>query len=94
MGSLDRRAKVGFCVALMGIMGLGAALRLWMLESQLLLDDEWHGINYVIGQPLAYVFTHQGLGANSIPMNGCFFTAWAGPRCGFVFLLLSRASRP
>ena len=69
MGSLDRRAKVGFCVALMGIMGLGAALRLWMLESQLLLDDEWHGINYVIGQPLAYVFTHQGLGANSIPMN-------------------------
>ena len=62
MGALDRRAKVGFCVALMGIVGLGTALRLWMLESQLLLDDEWHGMNYVIDQSLAYVFTHQGLG--------------------------------
>jgi len=47
----------------------GTILRLYLIHSQVIIDDEWHGINYVIGRPFQYVFTNHGLGANSIPMN-------------------------
>ncbi|MEE8349270.1 MAG: hypothetical protein V3R94_06860 [Acidobacteriota bacterium] len=68
-GSWEQRTTVIFWVTLMIIMAFGVALRLWMLDSQLLVDDEWHGVNFVSGRSLAYVFTHHGQGANSIPMN-------------------------
>jgi len=48
---------------------VGIILRLYLISSQIIIDDEWHGINYVIGRPFQYVFTNHGLGANSIPMN-------------------------
>ena len=53
---------------------VGTVLRLYLISSQILIDDEWHGLNYVIGRSFLYVFTNHGLGANSIPMNlYCWF---------------------
>ncbi len=48
---------------------VGMILRFYLISSQIIIDDEWHGINYVIGRSFQYVFTNHGLGANSIPMN-------------------------
>ena len=48
---------------------VGTILRFYLISSQIIVDDEWHGINYVIGRSFQYVFTNHGLGANSIPMN-------------------------
>ncbi len=48
---------------------VGTILRSYLISSQIIIDDEWHGINYVIGRSFQYVFTNHGLGANSIPMN-------------------------
>lgn len=47
----------------------GAVLRLWGWPAQVLLDDEWHALNFVIGKPLIEVLFHQTLGANSLPVN-------------------------
>ncbi|MFC1515904.1 glycosyltransferase family 39 protein [Thermodesulfobacteriota bacterium] len=53
---------------------IGAVLRLYLISSQILIDDEWHGLNYVIGRSFLYVFTNHGEGANSIPLNlYCWF---------------------
>lgn len=48
---------------------LGAGLRLYMISDQILLDDEWHGMNIVSGKSWTYLFTHFNRRANSIPMN-------------------------
>lgn len=48
---------------------VGTILRCYLISSQIIIDDEWHGINFVIGKSLFHVFTNHGLGANSIPMN-------------------------
>lgn len=47
----------------------GIFLRLWQWPSQILLDDEWHALNFVSSRSLLEVFLQQGLGANSIPVN-------------------------
>ena len=47
----------------------GIVLRLWAIGGQVLLDDEWHALNFVIGKSLGDMFLKQGLGANSIPVN-------------------------
>jgi len=48
---------------------LGIYWRLRGLDGQLLLDDEWHALNFVIGKPFFSLFAAQGAGANSIPVN-------------------------
>lgn len=48
---------------------IGTVLRLYMLSDQILLGDEWHGIDYAIGNSSFYLLTHFALGATSIPMN-------------------------
>lgn len=48
---------------------LGTCLRLWEWSSQILLDDEWHTINFVSGRSSSEVIIQQGMGANSIPVN-------------------------
>jgi len=47
----------------------GVSLRLWNWSSQILLDDEWHALNFVLTRSFRDVFLQQGLGANSIPIN-------------------------
>ncbi|MBF0100013.1 MAG: glycosyltransferase family 39 protein [Desulfobacterales bacterium] len=48
---------------------IGFILRYYNLPYQILLDDEWHALDYVPGKSLFYLLTHWGLSANSIPMN-------------------------
>lgn len=48
---------------------LGTYLRLWHWPSQMMLDDEWHALNFVFNRSFFDVILQQGLGANSIPVN-------------------------
>lgn len=48
---------------------LGACLRLWHWSSQILLDDEWHALNFVFNRSFLDIIMQQGMGANSIPVN-------------------------
>ncbi|MCK4752404.1 MAG: glycosyltransferase family 39 protein [Planctomycetes bacterium] len=49
---------------------VGTVLRLYMISQQMLLDDEWHGLNYTFNNTFRYIYTHfAGIGATSIPMN-------------------------
>jgi len=48
---------------------VGAFWRLRGLGGQVLLDDEWHALNFVLSRPLATLFFVQGVGANSVPSN-------------------------
>lgn len=54
---------------LAGIVAVGSYLRLWDWQSQVLLDDEWHALNFVLYRTFPEVLFQQGLGANSIPVN-------------------------
>ena len=48
---------------------IGLFLRLHGLSSQILLDDEWHSLNFVLDKSFWTVLTSHGLGANCIPQN-------------------------
>jgi len=48
---------------------IGTLLRLYFVSHQLLLDDEWHALDYVPGKSLFYLLTHFGSSANCIPLN-------------------------
>jgi hypothetical protein len=49
---------------------VGAALRLAFVTSQILLDDEWHALDYSIGNSLSFLLTHASVpGATCIPLN-------------------------
>lgn len=49
---------------------LGAWLRFWDWPHQILLNDEWHSLNYVTDKSFADVVLRPvGVGANSIPEN-------------------------
>jgi len=51
------RNKAGWFLAMGGVIAVGAYLRLHMLSSQLLLDDEWHSIDEVLGKNYADLLT-------------------------------------
>ena len=36
---------------------LGAFLRIYLLNDQVLLDDEWHSMAFVIGKPFIWILT-------------------------------------
>jgi uncharacterized membrane protein len=50
---------------------LGAFLRIYLLNDQVLLDDEWHSMAFVIGKPFMWILTHFSVpnGFTSIPLN-------------------------
>jgi hypothetical protein len=59
-----------FAVMLILVGAVGSALRLYAFKDQVLLDDEWHGLYYVIGKNVTYLLTHFSVpGATSIPLN-------------------------
>lgn len=62
--------NVSFCLFIAAALVLGTILRLYMVSDQILLDDEWHGMDYVVGNSFFYLFTHFSIpGATCIPMN-------------------------
>lgn len=59
----------------LGAVGVGAYLRLHLLSSQILLDDEWHSINHVVGRGFLDVATNLSPRDNStVPFN--LYTWW------------------
>jgi len=62
-------------------------LRSYLLGDQVLIDDEWHGLYYVIGKTPGWLLTHFSIpGATCIPLN---FYAWAlGASVGWTETLL------
>lgn len=48
---------------------VGVFLRVWGLSGQLLLDDEWHSLNFVQDKSFLDVVGTHGIGANCIPQN-------------------------
>jgi len=62
-------ANVSFWFFIVLALVLVSVLRLYMISDQILLNDEWHGMNYVIGNSFSYLFTHFGYAATCIPLN-------------------------
>ncbi len=60
----------GYAALLACAVVIGALLRLYILPSQILLDDEWHGLNQVIDASLSDVLTTFDAKDNtSLPLN-------------------------
>jgi len=65
----------------------GLFLRLHLLSGQVLIDDEWHGLYYVIGKSPWWLLTHFSIpGATCIPLN--FYTWLLGATVGWSELML------
>ena len=66
MGFIERRYF--FLLMVNGIL-IGGALRFYRISSQIIWDDEWHGINTALLNPVQYIFTHFHWDDNSIPLT-------------------------
>jgi hypothetical protein len=79
--------KTVFIVALISATLAGFFLRWYMLRDQVLLDDEWHGLFYVIGRSPGWLLTHFSVpGATCIPLN--VYTWAVGAMFGWSEMLL------
>ena len=67
--SIGNVSHISFRISLILFVVLGIILRGWYWSSQILLDDEWHALNFVFNRSFIDVFMQQGVGANSIPVN-------------------------
>src|ERR1035438_6732203 len=78
---------ISFASALALAFLAGFLLRLYLLADQAFIDDEWHGLYYVIGKSPAWRLTHFSIpGATCIPLN---LYAWAlGATFGWSELML------
>ena len=47
----------------------GAALRIWQLDIQILIDDEWHAIHKLLRSSPLDIVTHLGYADYSIPLT-------------------------
>ncbi len=67
---VDSNADISFWFFAVLAVVVGVVLRLYMITEQILLDDEWHGLNYTFDNTFFYIFTHfVGAGATCVPMN-------------------------
>lgn len=59
-----------FWLLLLPALATGVFFRLYLVTDQILLDDEWHALQFTINHSLWYVLTHFSYaGANIIPIN-------------------------
>ena len=65
----DPVSEVRFRFLLLAPLLVGFALRLHGLSDQVILDDEWHGLEFVTGRSFGFLLTHFGIGATCIPLN-------------------------
>src|ERR1035437_9575980 len=85
--SLRWNRNIAFAATLMLALLVGLYLRLYLLTDQVLVDDEWHGLYYVIGKSPAWLLTHFSIpGATCIPLN--FYTWILGASVGWSELML------
>lgn len=77
-----REGNAVFVVALALALSIGFFLRTYLLTSQVLIDDEWHGFYYAIGKSPCWLLTHFSIpGATCIPLN--FYTWVLGATVGW-----------
>jgi hypothetical protein len=70
-----RTREFAFAVTVAIALLAGLILRLYLLNDQVLIDDEWHGLYYTIGKSPLWLLTHFSIpGATCIPLN---FYTWA-----------------
>ena len=85
--SLRWNRDIAFAATLVLALLVGLYLRLYLLVDQVFIDDEWHGLYYVIGKSPAWLLTHFSIpGATCIPLN---LYAWAlGASVGWSEMVL------
>jgi len=67
----------------------GGFLRLYLISDQVILDDEWHALNFSINHSLWYLLTHFSLaGANIIPINAYVRMLLVSPGWSEILLFL------
>jgi hypothetical protein len=65
----------GSAVLILACVIIGAILRIRGIDSQIPIDDEWHGLDFALTRDLWFLFTHfSRAGANSVPFNLCLRT--------------------
>jgi hypothetical protein len=85
--SLRWNRDVAFTATLALAFLVGLYLRLYLLADQVFIDDEWHGLYYVIGKSPAWLLTHFSIpGATCIPLN--LYTWVLGASVGWSELML------
>ncbi len=47
----------------------GAALRIWQLPQQIVLQDEWHAVSAAVKQSFGHIATHFQIADNCIPLS-------------------------
>ena len=76
-----------FALALGLAFSVGLFLRIYLLSDQVFMDDEWHGLYYVIGKSPWWLLTHFSIpGATCIPLN--FYNWLLGATFGWSELML------
>ena len=65
----DRGGRSAWLILLVLALLAGAFLRWYQLDSQILLDDEWHAINKVLRADAGDIATHFGFADYSIPLT-------------------------
>ena len=89
MSNPERPGKYSgiFVLAIIVAAFAGFFLRWYLLKDQILLDDEWHGLFYVIGKSPFWLLAHFAVpGATCIPLN--VYTWALGATTGWSELLL------
>jgi hypothetical protein len=56
-------------VLLLGAFLVGAALRAWQIDIQILIDDEWHAVHKLLRSGPVDILTHLGYADYSIPLT-------------------------
>lgn len=66
----QRTLDLSFWLPWCTIVLTGILLRLYLIDDQIILDDEWHSIDFAMNNSLWYLLTHYTrLGATCIPLN-------------------------
>ena len=67
----QRSERHAFSLMLAIAVVVGAFFRLWLIQSQVFIDDEWHSISVVMAKPLSWLLINFTVpnGFTSIPMN-------------------------
>jgi len=66
----DSKSGKWFWVFFLASSMAGVFLRLYLISDQVILDDEWHALNFSIHHSVGYLLTHFSYaGANIIPLN-------------------------
>ena len=84
---LRLNGRVAYVFALAAAVLVGLWLRCYLLADQVFIDDEWHGLYYVIGKSPFWLLTHFSIpGATCIPLN--VYTWLVGATVGWSELAL------